>query len=141
MRPSHNWLSYWLPLLLFAWAATALAAQTWITVWTPDSAPAVRTTGTDGDTHESKTNCYPCKEWEDYGDNKGRWVDYPTNTSPRICPDDETDYTCKMCDGNGGVTNATDYTSCGTCRCCEGGECIHYPDNCQIGRASCRERV
>jgi hypothetical protein len=128
MRQSQNKCRfYWLPLLCLIW--TAPASAQWTTVWTPDSALAAKAT-TKAGTHESKTNCYPCKEWEDYGDNKGRWVDYPTNTSPRICPDDETDYTCKMCDGNGGVTNATDYTSCGTCRCCEGGECIHYPDNC-----------
>ena len=73
MRQSqNNRRVYWLPLLCVIW--TVPASAQWTTVWTPDSAPAIRTTGADGDTHESKTNCYPCKEWEDYGDNKGKWV-------------------------------------------------------------------
>ena len=142
MRPSHNWLSYWLPLVLFAWVATALAAQTWTTVWTPDSASATKATTKDA-THESKTNCYPCKEWEDYGGGKGRWVDLD-DVAPAECPtptsharrqtaeaDSLPDHLnpCKTCKA-GEVANKPDYTPCGTCGCCENGKCIEYPNNC-----------
>ena len=107
MRQSqNNRRVYWLPLLCVIW--TVPASAQWTTVWTPDSAPAIRTTGADGDTHESKTNCYPCKEWEDYGDNKGKWVYYPAGTEPVICVGDTNDYACKMCDGKGGITNRND---------------------------------
>lgn len=27
-------------------------------------------------------NCYPCKEWEAYGDGTGKWVHYPEGTEP-----------------------------------------------------------
>ncbi|MDY0144813.1 MAG: hypothetical protein RBS84_02330 [Kiritimatiellia bacterium] len=143
MRPSHNWLSYWLPLLLFAWAATALAAQTWTTVWTPDSASATKATTKDA-THESKTNCYPCKEWEDYGGGKGRWVDLdevlpaecPTPTSHARRQTAEADSLpdhlnpCKICKA-GKVDNKDNGFECETRtdkpgKCCDG-VCVEIP--------------
>ena len=97
MIPHRPW-----PLLVLSLAlwTGATSAQTWTTVWTPDAAPAARTKMEPKTDHSSKTNCYPCKEWEDYGDGTGKWVDYP------------------------------DYTPCGTCGCCEGGNCVEYTNNC-----------
>jgi len=126
LRP--NRLFYGLPLLLFAWAAPDLSAQTWTTVWTPDSAPAQRATSTGGKgTHLSSANCYPCKEWEDYGNGNGKWVFDPAGTEPAQCPGYTFDFSCKECDGNGGVRNKDDGTDCSTSSikdgCCQGGEC------------------
>ncbi|NCA83116.1 MAG: hypothetical protein EOM72_10295 [Opitutae bacterium] len=131
MRLPPNRLFFFLPLLLFAGSAPALAAQTWTTVWTPNSTPAVRTTNADSNTHESKTNYRPCEVWDVYKNSgKGGWDPLPANTEPIQCAGDTNDYTCKVCDGIGGVTNATDYTPCGTCGCCEGGNCVEYTNNC-----------
>ena len=129
MRLPPNRLFPWLPLLLFACFTPALAAQSWTTVWTPDNATPAKVVAKGGN-HDSKTNCYPCKEWEDYGDGTGKWVFYPEGTEPIVCAGDTNDYTCRECDGAGDVQDKDNYTECGTCRCCEGGVCIHYPDNC-----------
>ncbi|MGD9781675.1 MAG: hypothetical protein AB7V14_05920 [Kiritimatiellia bacterium] len=129
MRLPHDRLFFWLPLLLFAWAAPDLAAQTWTTVWTPDGAPVVRPAAK-GDTRDYNTNCYPCKEWEDYGDGKGKWTYYPKGTKPTVCAGDTNDYVCKVCDGAGDVTNSTNIIACGNCGCCEGGNCVEYTNNC-----------
>ncbi|MDD3662955.1 MAG: hypothetical protein PHT84_03755, partial [Candidatus Pacebacteria bacterium] len=113
MRQTQNkYRFYWLPLLCVIW--TVPASAQWTTVWTPDSAPAVRTTGTDGDTHESKTNCYPCKVW-DKGANSGRggWVNLPADTKPIQCKGDTNDYACKVCNGLGEPTkNKDDRSDC-----------------------------
>ena len=130
MTPRPNSLFHWIPLLCLIWTASA-SAQAWTTVWTPDSTPAIRTTGADGGTHESKTNCYPCKVW-DKGANsgKGGWTPLPATTEPIQCASDTNDYTCKECDGAGGVRNKADDSDCfineKSGKCCEG-VCIEIP--------------
>ena len=125
MRLPPNRLIDWLPLLLFACSTPALAAQTWTTVWTPNNATPAKVVAKGGD-HDSKTNCYPCKEWEDYGDGTGKWVDYDKGTEPTDCGDG-TDYTCKECDGAGDVKDKDDGAPCVTDEnkngCCQKGEC------------------
>ena len=101
MRLPPNRLFYFLPLLLFGCPSPSLSAQTWTTVWTPGNAPAAKTV-TSASTREYKTNCYPCKEWEDYGDGTGKWVDSPAGSDPIDCGDG-TDCACKECDGTGGL--------------------------------------
>ena len=133
MRLPHDRLFFWLAPLLFAWAAPDLAAQTWTTVWTPDGAPAMHPAA-QGETRDYNTNCYPCKEWEDYGDGKGKWTYYPKGTTPTVCAGDTNDYTCKTCDGNGGVTNAPGTTTCDAgqgCGCCVDGKCWAPTPDCK----------
>ena len=136
-------------------AGAASADQTWTTAWTPDSAPAARNNTRQEQDHSYKTNCYPCKRWVPGADSgRGAMINDPTNAAPRTCPgdttetssrrlsgnsqdtepnegeNDETDYACKECDGMGGLTNKPDYTPCGTCGCCENGNCVEYTNNC-----------
>ena len=136
-------------------AGAASADQTWTTAWTPDSAPAARNNTRQEQDHSYKTNCYPCKRWDPGADSgKGTMINDPENAAPRTCPgdttetssrrlsgnsqdtepnegeNDETDYACKECDGMGGLTNKPDYTPCGTCGCCENGNCVEYTNNC-----------
>ena len=132
MTPHRPWPLFVLSLALWTGASSA---QTWTTVWTPGSAPAPTHTKMEQEMepekdHKSPTNCYPCKEWEAYGDGTGKWVLYPRGTTPNRCAGDTTDYTCKECDGKGEVRNKEDYTPCGTCGCCEGGNCVEYTNNC-----------
>lgn len=139
LRP--NRLFYWLPLLLFGWTTPNLSAQTWTTVWTPGSAPAARVSAKD-DTHDSKTNCNPCKIW-DKGANSGRggWANLPADTKPIQCKGDTNDYACKVCNGLGDPTKDKDDRS--DCqvqmvllepgKCCEG-ECLPIP---QPGKDPC----
>ena len=131
MRLPPNRLFYFLPLLFFGWPTPSLSAQTWTTVWTPGSAPATKA-GTGSTNRNYNTNCYPCMMWDTYANNqKGGWEPMPFGTDPIRCKGDTNDYTCKVCDdGLGGITNATDYISCGTCGCCEGGICVEYTNNC-----------
>ena len=121
-----------LSLLIFGWIVPNLLAQTWTTVWTPGSAPVEKTIAMD-DTHDSKTECYPCKEREEYGDGTGKWVYTPEGGKPTACPGDNTDYACKVCDGKGNVVNATNGTNCAILmvvmesgKCCNG-ECFPVP--------------
>ncbi|MGD9781673.1 MAG: hypothetical protein AB7V14_05910 [Kiritimatiellia bacterium] len=134
MPPSRNRLYLWLPLLLFAGAAPDLAAQTWTTVWTPDGAPAVRPTA-QGDTRDYNTNCRPCEVWDVYKNSgKGGWDPLPAGTEPIKCAGDTNDYTCKVCDGKGVVTNAPSTTTCDAgqgCGCCVDGKCWAPTNNCK----------
>lgn len=116
MTRIHNRTLYLLAIFLLGGAVHALAGQVWTTVWTPDRTSTARANGgegsttgrrrgtTDGgDTHDSDpTKCYPCKEWEDYGDGTGKWVYYDEGTVPTDCGNG-TDYTCIFCDGEGGT--------------------------------------
>ncbi len=58
MIPHRLWPLLVLPLALWTGAA---CAQTWTTVWTPDSAPAARTKMEPDNDRSYRTNCYPCK--------------------------------------------------------------------------------
>ena len=133
MRLPLNRLIDWLPLLLFACSTPALAAQTWTTVWTPGGAPTIQATGGSG-THDSKTNCRPCEVWDVYKNSgKGGWDPLPAGTEPIQCAGDTNDYTCKVCDGAGGVTNASSTTTCDAgqgCGCCIDGKCWAPTNNC-----------
>ena len=147
MRLPPNRLFYFLPLLLFGWTTPDLAAQTWTTVWTPGSAPAAKTV-TSASTREYKTNCYPCKEWEDYGDGTGKWTDLSDVPPSDTCPSSQHarktqsnagpgqttlsdhDNPCKVCT-NGEVTNKANSTECDpgggkSGKCCEG-VCVEIP--------------
>jgi hypothetical protein len=125
MTSPRLWLLLFLPLLLFAGAAPA--AQTWTTAWTPDSAPSIQSAADDSDTHDSKTNCYPCVRW-DPGANSGNggWEPDPEDSKPRDCPDDDADYTCKVCDGKGrpdkNKPNTTPVDAGEGCGCCKDGQ-------------------
>ena len=97
MIPHRPWPLLFLTLALWTGASSA---QTWTTVWTPGSAPAPTHTKMEQEMepekdHHSETNCYPCKEWEAYGDGGGKWVDYPDGTE---C-DAGDDKPGKCCDG------------------------------------------
>ena len=140
MRLPPNRLIDWLPLLLFACSTPALAAQTWTTVWTPRGAPTIQATG-GGGTHDSKTNCRPCEVWDVYKNSgQGGWDPLPAGTEPIQCAGDTNDYACKVCDGTGGVANATSGSNCVITlilpepgKCCEG-ECWPIP---QPGKDPC----
>jgi len=113
-------------------AGAASADQTWTTAWTPDSAPAARNnTGQEQD-HSYKTNCYPCKRWVPGADSgRGAMINDPTNAAPRKCPGDNTDYLCKVCDGQGDLMDKPDSTECNTGdgkpgKCCDG-ICVEVP--------------
>ena len=112
MIPHRPWPLLFLTLALWTGASSA---QTWTTVWTPGSAPPPTHTKMEQEMepekdHKSPTNCYPCKEWEAYGDGTGKWVLYPRGTTPNRCAGDTTDYTCKECDGKGEVGSKKDGT-------------------------------
>ena len=129
LRP--NRLSYWLPLLLFGWATPNLSAQTWTTVWTPNSAPAARA-GTGSTNRDYRTNCYPCKVWDNYKDSgKGGWEYFPPGTEPIQCNGNTTNYACKVCNGGEGVQDKSNDTDCDAGggkpgKCCDG-NCYEYP--------------
>ena len=129
MIPHRPWPLFVLSLALWTGASSA---QTWTTVWTLDSAPPPTHTKMEQEMepekdHKSPTNCYPCKEWEAYGDGTGKWVHYPEGTEPIQCDGDETDYACKECDDKGEVRNKENGTDCSTSSinagCCKDGVC------------------
>jgi hypothetical protein len=124
MIPPRLWLLLFLPLLILAGAAPA--AQTWTTAWTPGTTAASRSAGDDSNDRDSKTNCYPCVRW-DPGANSGNggWEPDPEDSKPRDCPDDDADYTCKVCDGKGrpdkNKPNTTPVDAGEGCGCCKDG--------------------
>ena len=109
MTPHRIWTLLFLPLLLFAGAASA--DQTWTTAWTPDSAHAARNNTRQEQDHSYKTNCYPCKRWDPGADSgKGTMINDPENAAPRTCPGDNTNYLCMVCDGQGDLKDKPDGT-------------------------------
>ena len=120
MTPHRIWTLLFLPLLLFAGAASA--DQTWTTAWTPDSAPAARNNTRQEQDHSYKTNCYPCKRWVPGADSgRGAMINDPENAAPRTCPGDNTDYLCMVCDGQGDLMNKPDGTKPKLNKICCGG--------------------
>lgn len=102
----HLRLEHLVPLLyaLTLMATAPATAQSKATAWSSGGAARSQAGGNSG-THKSKTKCYPCKEWEDYGNGNGTWVYYPEHTAPTVCPGDTANYSCKECDGKGEVRN------------------------------------
>ena len=113
-------------------AGAASADQTWTTAWTPDSAHAARTKMEPEKDHRSNTNCYPCKQWAPgTASGRGAMINDPSNSTPRKCPGINTDYTCKVCDGQGDLMDKPDSTECNTGdgkpgKCCDG-ICVEVP--------------
>jgi hypothetical protein len=104
----------------------ATVGQAQVQKWTPNSASTVQPSGGDSGTHQSRTNCYPCKIWDTYNNSgNGGWDYLPYGTEPIECPGDTNNYACKMCGDYGVVINRPNGTSVDAgdgCGCCKDGE-------------------